>query len=252
MPPPTIQYDQLELSSSSESIELIKKLCNAINRPWRNDVYDRLASMRNVNYLTTNYDLTIESYFPNVKHIGAEVFYNLYSYSSPEAGASSLYSQNNVWHIHGDVRRLNSIILGYDHYCKEISQIRSYLPQCISQFIRSGWRKIVKQNFDEAEWQSRSWIDLFFTENIYILGLALGFTEIDLWWLIDLWAHCKKQHLVHNEIFYLDAIRNTASSCKPPFVKVLNDYGIQYKSFVEKEFKDAYNRCVDFIESQLI
>ncbi len=31
----------------------------------------------------------------------------------------------------------------------------------------------------------KSWIDLFFTSNVHIIGYSMPFDEIDLWWLLD-------------------------------------------------------------------
>ena len=49
-----------------------------------------------------------------------------------------------------------------------------------------------------------SWIDLFFTHNIHIIGLALDFVESDIWWLLTYRARLlkNKQHKILNKIYY--------------------------------------------------
>ena len=37
--------------------------------------------------------------------------------------------------------------------------------------------------------EKKSWIDLFFTHDIYIVGLKLDTNEIDLWWLLTYRAY---------------------------------------------------------------
>ncbi len=210
--PNTIQYDQLELISSMPSLQLIKNLCDAICGPWNNQVYEHLSSIPNVNYITTNYDLTLEEYF-NARLVRKERKYNICSYYTHMEDIQSknkeLYNFGNIWHIHGDIRRPKSIILGYDHYCKQITKIREYIPTYYSKIRNHG-----QLTSTDRKWKGESWIDLFFNDNVYILGLGLGFAELDLWWILDLWARCKKAKSVFNKIIYLDAICGSKSSCK--------------------------------------
>jgi hypothetical protein len=51
----------------------------------------------------------------------------------------------------------------------------------------------------------QSWIDLFFTKDIYIFGLGLDFVESDLWWLLTYRArskYYKSRFLINNKITY--------------------------------------------------
>lgn len=244
--PNTIQYDQLELTSQYPSNQLLDNLCDVIRGPWRNDVYNRLSKIQQVNYLTTNYDLSLESYFHRNQQKGKEVLYNLYSYYS-SLDVNSLYSVGNIWHIHGDINRQQSIILGYDHYCKQINKIQKYIP-----WTRKEISKIVQQGDSIGQkWAGKSWVDLFFMSDVYIVGLGLGFAELDLWWILDLWARCKKAKVVSNSIEYLDAIQHGHSSCKPTFMQTLNDFGIGYQPFKGESYANAYEQCLEYIESKL-
>jgi len=38
---------------------------------------------------------------------------------------------------------------------------------------------------------TQSWIDLFFTKDIHVIGLTLDFVETDLWWLLTYRARSK-------------------------------------------------------------
>lgn len=248
--PPTIQYDQLELTSNTSSKKLLDNLCLTISGPWKNLIYEQLANMCDVNFLTTNYDLTLESYFASPLKIGKEVIFNLFSYYCEEhndtekGNGVSLYGKGNIWHIHGDIMRPDSIILGYNHYCKQITKIREYIPSLyVSQLPSSyGSRHAVG-----GDWSGKSWIDLFFRSDVFIIGLGLGFAELDLWWILDLWARCKKAKLVSNRIVYLDAVCGMATSCKCPFVRVLHDFGIEYVSQSGSTYMEAYEKCLDYI-----
>jgi len=55
-----------------------------------------------------------------------------------------------------------------------------------------------------------SWIDLFFTHDIYFIGLGLDFVEQDIWWLLNYRANVKKRFLakgieINNNLTYLYA-----------------------------------------------
>ncbi len=244
-PPNTVQYDQLELTSSISSPQLMANLCNAIHGPWNNQVYEHLSSVPNVNFLTTNYDLTLESYLRHTPSGKRETLYNLYAYYSINSQENSLYDSGNIWHIHGDINRTQSIILGYDHYCKQIIKIRDYIPKSYTKILSQGFRRKYDEN-----WKGQSWVDLFFNSDIFIVGLGLGFAELDLWWILDLWARCKKVGIVSNEIIYLDAICGTLSYCKRPFIRVLQDFGIKYCQMSDSTYIGAYEKCLDYIYSK--
>lgn len=253
--PNTIQYDQVEFQSATKttSEEMLDLLCKQFQHPWKNDIYQMLSELHRsyeINYLTTNYDLTLESYFTTHTLHKKDRIYNMYSYYAIHEDVvtadeqSSLYHNGNIWHIHGDVRRPQSIILGYNHYCKQITQIREYLPQYYRNILA------ISKDKDNKQWQGKSWVDLFFTDDIYIIGLGLGFAELDLWWILDLWTRCKIKGEIVNRIVYIDAMEKE-SSCKQPFVQVLQDFMVEYHPIVRSSYQDAYKESVEYIKQQL-
>lgn len=224
---------------------LLDNLCHIINGNWGNKIYEDLSKLDDVNFLTTNYDLTLESYL-SYHQQGKEILYNMYSHYATNTHTHNLYGQNNIWHIHGDVNRPQSIILGYDHYCKQIAKIREYIPLSYTELLSKNNSRQRKEFY---EWGKKTWVDLFFTSDVYILGLGLSYAELDLWWLIDLWARCKKQKLVNNSIVYIDAKNNAESLCKKPFRKVLEDFEVSYLQFVEDTYELAYYKAIQYIRS---
>ncbi len=251
--PPTIQYDEIELISSRSSNDLLKDMCNIIRGPWPNSVYERMCKLSEVNFLTTNYDGTLESYFyPNVRTKKRETVYNIFSYTETKIDdlheTGELFGKRNVWHIHGDINRPKSIILGYEHYCKEIAEIRKYIPYSIRNLVHGG----KFDNMDTLTFPNKSWIDLIFKEDVFIIGLGLGFSELDLWWLIDMWSRMKKKGYVTNTIYYLDAIQEDKKDLsKQSFIDTLKTFKIEYIAFEEPTFEAAYHKCMDYIESRI-
>jgi len=53
-----------------------------------------------------------------------------------------------------------------------------------------------------------SWIDLFFTHDIYIIGLTLDFVETDLWWLLTYRARLKYYKSKRKGVKYIDVANN--------------------------------------------
>lgn len=86
-----------------------------------------------------------------------------------------------IWHIHGEAAREDSMILGHYYYGKLLACMQKY----ISTLIRRYKGLVTKGDFLPL-----SWIDYFMLGDVYIVGLGLDQSEIDLWWLLN----CKKRH----------------------------------------------------------
>ena len=80
-----------------------------------------------------------------------------------------------------------SILIGYDHYSKNLTDIKS--------FLSGTYNKNIGYIIDRLTYNQDlniSWIDKFFTHNIDIIGVGLGFEEQDIWWLLNYRALKKK------------------------------------------------------------
>lgn len=251
--PNTIQYDQLELQSSIPQSILLKHLYAIVGQTWNNSIYQALALRRDTNFITTNYDFSLElAISPNFQIARAksnsilEKLYNVNTYYAPATNVK-------IWHIHGDAHRPQSIILGYDHYCKQIAKIDRNLPPKYKGYNNSSSQK----NSREGK-LPETWATLFFTDDIYILGLGLGFAELDLWWLIDKWANYQKFRAIQglpksNKIVYMDTDIVAHKMCKQEwlykqnFICVLKDYGIDYRPYPAPTRLAAYTHCINAI-----
>lgn len=128
--------------------------------------------------LTTNYDYMLERAFygesqpePKAKDT-SETKYSIYRFSK--------YAEKSFYHIHGEANYKDSLCLGYEHYAAYLSKMREYLK---------AKPEITQRISDDNLPERRSWIDLFFTHDIYIVGLRLDTNEIDLWWLLTYRAY---------------------------------------------------------------
>lgn len=79
-----------------------------------------------------------------------------------------------LWHIHGECTVSDSTILGHDGYGRLLSRIVS---------VCGDWHKYLDLKAGKP-YAFCSWPELFLFGDVYIIGLGLGISEFDLWWLL--------------------------------------------------------------------
>lgn len=115
-----------------------------------------------------------------------------------------------TWNIHGELGYLNSIMLGYDHYCNSIELIDAYLKGKYRYNRRLLKEDSMKTKIINSDANILSWIDLFFFSDIHILGFGFGYEELDLWYVL-----MKRREMqieigperINNKIFYYGNVR---------------------------------------------
>lgn len=155
------------------------------------------------NILTTNYDFTFENNLTlnstELKNNGIvkESLYSIFRHYQ--------VSNRNIWHIHGDANYSNSITLGYEHYSGYLQQMRNYVVTGTGTSYKNVKLESLTKRFrNDKLVDSQSWLDFFFTKDIYIIGLKLDFIEIHLWWLLTFRQRAKltKKMNLNNKIVY--------------------------------------------------
>ncbi len=169
-----------------------------------NELHEAFLSTGLQNILTTNYDLTIEDILTSnpkgLKNNGLvkESLYSIFRHY--EVG------QQKIWHIHGDANYSNSITLGYEHYSGYLQQMRNYVVTgTVNTYKNVKLDSLVgRLKKDKINDNHHSWLDFFFTKDVYIIGLTLDFIEIHLWWLLTFRQRAKltKEMNLSNKIIY--------------------------------------------------
>ena len=103
----------------------------------------------------------------------AEAKYLLYTY----ADLRWKEHQTRLWHIHGEGRKPDSMILGHYYYANLLEKITAYLRG-------EGNRYALSQTLGEPT-RIRSWADAFLLGDVYVLGFGFDVSEFDLWWLLN-------------------------------------------------------------------
>lgn len=197
--------------------------------------------------MTTNYDFTIEETFAGPLHsptfLAPESRYSLFRRHT--AG------NKEIWHVHGDVARPGSMVLGFDHYAGYLQKIRNYVTDSVevkghplgrvSSPVKNGVLEFTENR------NIYSWVDYFLRDHIHIVGLGLDFTEIDLWWLL---LHKRRRwHQTGQVFFYHISLDREAS--ETPVTSLLRSLNVIVVPVVAGSYHECYLRAADMIEKKI-
>lgn len=111
---------------------------------------------------------------------------NLYQYTDVTFNEA----KKHIWHIHGQLYKPKSIIMGHYYYGKLVSQIQNHIPHLMAKW---NGCKTHDKNFN-----IKSWVDLFIFGDVHIIGFGMDLSEMDIWWL----ACCKKRNAPNTKIYF--------------------------------------------------
>ncbi len=182
-----------------------------------NFAYERLGNLNIEHYITTNYDNTLYNLLRDNGYKKGESnnTENLYSIRRKFGFYNKEGKYKYIWPIHGTIQHPKSIMLGLDHYCGSVGKINDYIKGKY-EYNKSGVPQTLKgiiSRIQEKECEKPfSWIDLFFTHNIHIIGLGLQYEEIDLWWILNRRQRYIKQfsekNYISNQIYLYGNVGN--------------------------------------------
>ena len=199
-------YEEIYLNSArahktSES-RLKKYIASRTRKMQPNKLHQDILELGIENIMTTNYDLSFEKTTglepKNCRNKGfiKESLYNIFRYHQAK--------NHKIWHIHGSQTVPKTITLGYEHYSGFLQQMRNYVATGTKgNYSKKDFLPMAKR-IQTNEVKNESWIDLFFTHEIYIFGLNLDFVEMHLWWLLTYRARVMVENRfpINNRIVY--------------------------------------------------
>ncbi len=204
--------------------------------------------------LTTNYTYEIECALLNTDNLTEKKIAKLMSTVGIDHPQTQYFINtfNNagdkpVWHIHGEARKPDSMIIGQYCYGNLLFRYKEYLDKKGKDYARlakgDGILKV------------ESWLDAFVFGDVYIVGFGFGFSETDLWWLLEKKLLTEK----HGRTVFFDPISKkdvTSSSqiieegeCKKHLFSI---YGVEYKDLEftvseNEDYKLFYNKVYDYL-----
>lgn len=164
-----------------------------------------LISMQFDDIITTNYSYEIESAVLGVKTVSETYLSKTCKNQEEGKKVEPKYliqscqvipygeHNNRIWHIHGEARKPNSMILGHYYYANLLHRIMDYIDR------NSRYYSYRQQNGKNQS--IRSWLDSFILGDVYILGFGMDFSELDIWWLLN---RKKRENAIHGQVFYYE------------------------------------------------
>ena len=147
-----------------------------------------------------------------------------------------------LFHIHGEARKPDSVILGHYFYGNLLFCYDNYLtrraPGC--QYPTGSHPKGLPV---------MSWLDYFILGDVYCLGFGYDTAEMDLWWLL---CRKKREAATHGDLYFLEPARRSAVTK----IALLQAYNAKHLSLGMGEFRDAdyrtfYEKAVQEIGRRL-
>ncbi len=151
-----------------------------------NTIHRRLMGLPAANVLTTNFDDCLERALAPTASVA--------DFDTGESKHSlfrrSRIGRQYIWHLHGEIWRPNSVLLGHDRYVESCSRLRHYLdPRLGIVFKRhpQGLKALfLNAGTTLSARRPHSWVDLFMLRDVHVVGLSMDYTEVDLWYLLSL------------------------------------------------------------------
>lgn len=211
----------------------------------------RLLNMGFDHILTTNYSYELEEASLGLDEITDARLRRIQTHTSGVSRAETQYLLhtfmnvpcNNgtvpVWHIHGEARKPDSMILGHYYYGNQLFRIKELLKE-----RKDSYRERQTQGLPV---EVQSWVDAFIMGDLYILGFGMDISEMDLWWLLN---RRKREHAQTGKIFFYEP-EDDGQFAKYELLRLLGverisfgmkKSGADYKRFYELAMNDMEKR----------
>lgn len=221
---------------------LKKEIANWTCKIESNGIHQKIMSMNVDHVITTNYEYTLERATNSGNDTGTmcpefrETRYSLFRRRS--------VAGKTVWHIHGEIDSPGSINLGYEQYSGYLHYIRDYV---VTGKIRPEIGGALLIRLQQPDFKVRSWVDLLFQRDAFILGFRLDQVEMHLWWLLAYRARRlaagnlgRPNKIVY---FYPNELLDEGSKFKSVTerrLEMLNDFGVETVGRDGKPGVDSY------------
>lgn len=240
--PFTLWFEEIcNLSNKSEPKRLIAELLS--NDITQNDFHTDFMELDISNILTTNYDYNLEKsinlpWRPN--STAKETYYSLFRRNS--------IGKKHIWHIHGELNNISSIMLGHEQYAGYLYKMRNYLSSGVQTENKdrnqepylSKFRKKIKEQPAYVE----SWVDIFLESEIHIIGFSFDYTENHLWNLITEKNKLNKRgEKIGQAVFHRCSDKKQSTSDEAR-ISILKSFGVKIYDHTEKSYEAAYNKCI--------
>lgn len=213
----------------------------------------RLLALPFDEILTTNYSYELETAALGSHAVTENALRRMQSHSDEVSRAESRFllhtfnkietahGERRIWHIHGEARKHGSMILGAYFYGNLLGKLVELNKK------RGNYYASINPDETPKIRKIRSWADAFILGDVYILGFGFGFSETDLWWLLN-----RKKHEpgVGRVYFYELKPLPETNRAKLDLLKLMG-VKIIYNTVENGDWRGAYERAVSDIEKRV-
>lgn len=176
-------YDVLDLKSNADSGGLQTQFCKLMSQWQPAEQHTRItawAARHRAPILTTNYDALLSrasgSIFQRTTTEGFTDYYPWECFYAPQPIAAPC-AGFGIWHINGMEKYHRSVRLGLTHYMGSVHRARTWIHGAKTRRLFNGRNR--------ADWLgAHTWLHIFFSKPLIILGLGLAENEVFLRWLL--------------------------------------------------------------------
>lgn len=248
-----------ELRNRSDRTNLKQTFANEIlSKLEHNDLHKQVMSLDMQHILTTNYDYNLE------KSLESERSFQK-GYSSSSTAKETHYSlfrrksvgSKYVWHIHGELANIGSIMLGHDQYTGYQHKIYSFLRDGVPtrSIDRNGCPYLSKFARSRRKYKGDvvSWVDLFIERNVHMVGFGLDYTENHLWNLISFKNKLRNgSGMSIGQIKFYRCSEQNKTIADKARLSILESMGVEIINYQKNSYKEAYLACIEDLRSQEI
>jgi hypothetical protein len=181
-----IRNGYLARTAGASEAGFLRRVAKEMEALRPNDVHRRLTWLAVGDILTTNYDDCLE------RSLAASAIVANFDTNESKHNLfrRSRIGRRHFWHLHGDIFRPNSVLLGHDRYVEGAAHIRRYCDPTLGLPFKAHAAPLTAvfrgadARIDAA--QPHSWVDLLLLRDVHIVGFGLDYTEVDLWYLLSL------------------------------------------------------------------
>lgn len=203
----------------------------------------RLLSIGFHSILTTNYSYELETAALGENKINESTLKRIQTHTDEVGRCESFFmlhtynsvTYNNIpqriFHIHGEARKPNSMILGAYYYGLLLGKILEVNKKRANAYANGNF--VIK-----------SWTDAFIIGDVYILGFGFGFSESDMWWLIN---RKKREPGAGHTVFYEMDPPERINRAKIDLLRLMN---VEIVCLHRSDWKQTYADAVSDIEKR--
>lgn len=216
-------------------------------------VLQTLLTMGFDDILTTNYSYELEEAALGKDTLSDGQIAKMMRYTTKNAERNYLlhtYNQvtcenveNRIWHVHGEIRKTDSMILGhywYGNLLKRIIDENEKRRDLYSRYQREG--KPISLD---------SWVDSFILGDVYVLGFGFGLSEVDLWWLLN---RKQREKAKHGKLYFYE-VRSEKEREKTALLELMGaeiiDLGFSKSESSVPDYQAFYQTAIDDIREKM-